>query len=317
MRNDPIHNLTETTDDHHRRLDSLETALSTRSDTADKIRKRLHDLEDKVGRHSVQSVLDKVTKVETNLGKADKRLDRQSAKIEHLRLEVTALDRKVRLSGGLPRADFHTWQPDITPEMVQLIRARLAAAPVSEAKVQQLLTKLEQAQDAVTRWDRSREAAILAVKALSELPPAAERAWRKEKQTWFAFRAGGPRPVEEEVRARRQYDEAVHARRAETMALDQSTKADEAACATIRERIEDAVARDLVLPQWFDIALGLFAPGKPERIKPWLDAATRLVRYRLLADVRDPLDPYGDRPHDETLAAEYDRVVRRCSDVRR
>lgn len=317
MRNDPIHNLTETTDDHHRRLDSLETALSDRSDTADEIRRRLRDLEDKVGRHSVQSVLDKVNKVETNLGKADKRLDRQAAEISNLRLDVTALDRKVRLSGGLPRADFHTWQPDITPEMVQLIRARLAAAPESEAKVQQLQTKLEQAQDDVTRWDRSRDAAILAVKALSELPPAAERAWRKEKQTWFAFRASGPRPVEKVVLARRRHDEAVRARRSEKMALDQSAKADEAACATIRERIEDAVARDLVLPWWFDIALGLFSPGKPGQIKPWLEAATRLVRYRLLADVRDPLEPYGDRPSDETLAAEHDRVVQRCSDVRR
>ncbi|MCX2947039.1 hypothetical protein [Lentzea sp. NEAU-D7] len=315
--NDPIHNLTETADKHHRRLGSLETALNDRSETVEKIRKRLRALEDKVGQHSVQSVLDKVKKVETNLGKAETRLTRQSAEIANVRLDVNALNRKVRVSGGLPRADFHTWEPDITPEMVQLIHAGLAAAPVSEAKVQQLRAILEQAQEEVVRWDRSREAAISAVRALSELSSTAERAWRKEKQTWLAFRAGGPRPVGKEVSARRQYDEAVRARRSETMALDQSTKADEAACATIRERIEDAVAQDLVLPWWFDIALGLFSPGKPGQVKPWLDAATRLVRYRLLAGVRDQLEPYGDRPHDEALAAEYDRVVKGCSDVRR
>ncbi|RDI34866.1 hypothetical protein [Lentzea flaviverrucosa] len=317
MRNDPIHDLTETIDEHERRLSSIDTALSTRSKTIDEIRRRVRELEDKVGKHSVGSVLDKVKTVETNLGNANKRLDAQSAEIANLRLDVRALSRKVRSSGDLPRADFHTWQPDITPEMVQLIRARLAAAPVSPAKVQQLQTKLEQAQEQVAGWDRSREAAIMAVQAMTELPQGAERAWRKEKRTWSAFRASGSRPTGEEALARHRHDEAVRARRSETVALAQSKEADEAACATIRRRVQDAVAQDLVLPHWCDIALGLFSPGKPDRIKPWLDAATKLIRYRLLADIRDSLHAYGDRPSDETLAAEYDRVVGHCSDVRR
>lgn len=296
MKGDPLHDLKETIGEHHGKL---------------------RDLENKVGEHSVQSVVDRVGKVEENLGTTGTRLDSQSADIANLRLDIIALNRKVRLSAGLSRPDFATWQPDITLEMIELIRAGLVAAPVPEAKVQQLWTKLQQAQEEVARWDRSRQAAILAVRALCELPQTAERAWRKEERTWSAFHAGSPRPAGDEVLARRLYNEAVHAQRSKKAALDLSKEADDAACATIRRRVQDAVAQDLVLPHWCDIALGLFSPAKPDRIEPWLDAATKLIRYRLLADIQDSLHAYGDRPSDETLAAEHDRVVQRCSDVRR
>lgn len=310
MKDDMFDELTAKLARQRERIEKLEVGVRDRTGNLSKIRGRLDELEAKVGKHSVGKVLE-------GLGKTDARVAQEAAKVAELGRNVDALHRKVRLSDGLPHADFDTWHPDITPDMVQSIRARLGSAPVSEAGLQKLRTKLEQAEEELARWDGSLVSALKAARALTDLPVAAERSWRNEASTWLAFRKSGKRPVENVERARQQLKDAMQAHRSAETSAAQSEAADEAARATIRERVEDALARDLVTPQWFDSALGLFPPKEPGQIEAWLLVAIRLIRYRLLAGVHERLEPFGDRPHDATLAREHDAVVELCSRQRR
>ncbi|WP_439658750.1 hypothetical protein ACSHWB_41240 [Lentzea sp. HUAS TT2] len=310
MKDDTFDELTATLARHDHRIDKLESGVRARRESLTKISDRLDKLEPKVGEHSVGKVVER-------LGKTETRVAQEAAKVAELRRNVDALHRKVRLSGGLPHADFDTWHPDIAPDMVQAIRAGLASAPVSEAGVQKLRNKLEKAEEELVRWDESLVSALKAARALTDLPVAAERLWRNEVGTWLAFRRSGKRPVENVERARLQLKDAMQAHRSAETSAAKSEAADESARATIRERVEDAIARDLVTPQWFDSALGLFPPKEPGQIEAWLLAAIRLIRYRLLADVHERLEPFGDRPRDATLAREHDAVVELCSRQRR
>lgn len=316
VKNDPYYELTTKIDHHDRRLDTVEQKQRDRSRNLNDIRDRLRKLETNVGEHSLRTVLGKIDDVGKKLGATDSRLDNESTKIAELRRNVEALQRKVRRSGGLPEADFDAWQPEISPEMIKSIRAGLASAPMSEAEVQMLRKKQERAKKELADWDESLQAAIRAARALTDLPPVSERVWRREAQTWLAFHDRGPRPVKNEERARRQRDDAVRAHESATATAAKSREADDLARATIRDRVEEAVARDLILPGWFESALGQFPPTKPDRIEPWLVVATDLIRYRLLADVRSRVHPFGERPDDARLAEEYDQVVRRCTDQR-
>ncbi|MEU0878309.1 hypothetical protein ABZ345_06890 [Lentzea sp. NPDC005914] len=313
MNNDPYLELATKADGHHRRLETIEQKLRDKSGNLSDIRERLRKLETKVGDHSISAVQAKIDTVGTNLRTTDKRLTREAAE---LRRNVEALHRKIRVSSGLPRADFDNWQQEIPPEMIKSILAGLASAPVSAADVQQLRTKQERAKKKLADWDEAQRAAIRAARMLADMPPVAERAWRKEARTWLAFRDRGPRPVKDEERARRQRDDAARAHESAEVVAARSREADNSACETIRERIEEAISRDLILPTWFENALGQFPPTRPERIEPWLVAATNLVRYRLLADFHNQVHPYGERPEDSRLTAEYDQVVRRCAELR-
>lgn len=315
MIDDAIHQLTQTTGRHLQRIDDLEKELDAKTKSLSDIGEQVRELEKKVGDHSVADVLKDVARISKELGKTDSRVDEASTRIDTLRHDLATLHRKVRLSSGLPRADFDTW-PEISPETIQLILAGLASDPVPEAEIERLRQNQEQAREERVRWDRSLEEAITAVRVMTTLPAGAERLWRREARTWSAFRSSGERPVDKEEDARRRHDEATFARRAAQVAADNSAAANEAVCTVIRERVVDALTRDLVPPQWFDSALGLFPPKEPGQITPWLKVATRLLRYRLLARVDDRLRPYGDRPPDPKLAAERDEVERLCKGQR-
>ncbi|MDX3659239.1 hypothetical protein PV646_18180 [Streptomyces sp. ID05-26A] len=312
---DPIQQLTQTTGRHLQRIDDLEKELGDKTKTLGDIREQVRKLEKKVGGHSVSDVVKTIEKVDKKAGETSSRMDEASTRIDTLRHDLVTLHRKVRLSSGLPRADFDTW-PEISSETIQLILAGLASEPVPEAEIERLRQNQEQAREERERWDQSLKAAITAVHVMTGLPAGAERLWRREARTWSAFRRSGNRPVDKEEHARRRHDEATFARQAAMVAADNSAAANEAVCAVIRERVVDALTRDLVPPQWFDSALGLFPPKEPGQISPWLRVATRLIRYRLLADVGDRLHPYGDRPPDSKLAAERDEVERLCKGQR-
>ncbi|GGM76601.1 hypothetical protein GCM10011609_10610 [Lentzea pudingi] len=316
MKNDPIHELTQTTQHNERRIGSLENTLRVKTGNLSDILKRLGKLETKVGEHSVGLMHKKIGDIDTKLGKTETRLDRESARIVKLRRDVDTLHGMVRLSSGLPQADYDTW-PEISSEMIELIRERLAAKPVSEAEIERLRRQQEKARDERLRWDRSLEEAVVAVRALTGLPAGAERLWRKQARTWLAFRGSGERPLAKEEHARREHDEATRVRQAATAAEANAAAADEEACGVIRERVVHALAQSFMPPRWFESALGLFPPKEPGHIKPWLDVATRLIRYRLLAGVTDELFPYGDRPPDSKLAGERDEVERLCDGQRR
>jgi len=317
VNNDPYYELAAKADRHHQRLGTIEEKLRDRSGNLNDIRDRLRKLETNLGEHSIRTILSRIDDAGKKLGTTNARLDKESAKVAELRRNIETLHRKVRVSSGLPRADFDTWQPEISPDLIELIREGLASAPVSEADVRRLHKEQERAKNDLARWDESLRAAVTAARVLTDLPPIAERLWRKEARTWLAFRERGPRPVKDEERARRQRDNAVRAHESATAAAAKSSEADDFTRATIRRRVEDAVAQDLILPGWFESALGQFPPTEPDRIEPWLVVATNLIRYRLLADVRSPMHPFGERPEDSRLAEEYDLVLRRCTDQRR
>ncbi|MET9224370.1 hypothetical protein [Lentzea sp. NPDC003310] len=316
MKNDPIRELTDTSNKHGERLGLIERTLSTRQENLGEITRRIRDLERKVGKHTVESALDKAKAVATDLATTNTRVAGQAETIAELRRNVHALDRRIRVSDRLPRADFDTW-PEISPDTIRLIRDGLGATPVSEAEVLQSEQRLAEQQEELAHWDASLKAAREALLALTVATTLSEKVWRGNERTWRAFRVRGLRPADKEEQARRQHDEAVDARKTAKLAASLSEEADEAARAVIHDRVKGAIALDHVTPRWFDTALGPFPPLTPERIRPWLTVAVRLVRYRLLAGYHDSVHPYGDRPADEALGAEHDRVVRACEEQRR
>ncbi|ANZ43060.1 hypothetical protein BBK82_27325 [Lentzea guizhouensis] len=84
----------------------------------------------------------------------------------------------------------------------------------------------------------------------------------------------------------------------------------------MRARIEDAVARDLLFPAWFENMLGPAAP--PGRADDWLYTATDVVLYRVLHGIDSPADALGPAPqeqgHRRTL---HERLVVECAGYRK
>jgi len=130
--------------------------------------------------------------------------------------------------------------------------------------------------------------------------------WRTKYEHWQKFVKAGPRPEAP--------DEGGHAKDAAAKSAGNEAVAE--ARAKIRERIEDAVARDLLFPAWFENILGPAAP--PGKADDWLYTATDVVLYRLLHEVTSPADALGPAPqelgHRRTL---HDRLIVECADYRK
>jgi chromosome segregation ATPase len=138
VNNDPYRELVAKADRHHQRLGSLEEKLRDRTGNLNGIRDRLRKLETNIGEHSIGAIVSKIDDVAKKFVKTSSRLDDQSATIAELRRNIETLHRKIRVSSGLPHADFDTWQQEISPEMITSIREGLASTPVPETKLRQL-----------------------------------------------------------------------------------------------------------------------------------------------------------------------------------
>ena len=159
---------------------------------------------------------------------------------------------------------------------------------------------------AIAEYDRRAHEAIDAAEALTTLPPNAESLWRKKYDNWQKFVKAGERPEAP--------DEPGHAKDAAAKSAGNEAVAE--ARATIRERVEDAVARDLLFPAWFENVLGPAAP--PGKADDWLYTATDVVLYRLLHDITSPADALGQAPQDQGHRRSlHERLIVECAEYRK
>lgn len=234
------------------------------------------------------------------LTKSNDRVAELAESVHRLERLLVALNRKVRAS-ETQKADFGDW-----PEIDHTLITRILAGQEAYARKTFTPQEAQDARKAIAKYDAKLQEAIDAAEGLTNLPPTAESLWRKKYADWQAFVKLGERP---EIP-----DENTHA--ADASAKAQGNEAVAEVRAKIRERIEDAVARDLLFPAWFENMLGPAAP--PGRADDWLYTATDVVLYRLLHDVDSPADALGSAPreqgHRRTL---HERLVVECAEYRK
>ncbi|SDH19519.1 hypothetical protein SAMN05216553_117153 [Lentzea fradiae] len=230
--------------------------------------------------------------------KTDDRVSELAESVHRLERLLIALNRKVR-AGNTGKADFDSW-PEVGDEQL----ARIAKGQEAYARRKFTPQEAKLARKAVAEYDRQALEAVEAAEALTHLPPTAESLWRKNYRQWTAIT----------TKVRPELPEG------DTQASDSAAKsAGNTAIAEVRRhiraRIEDAVARDLLFPAWFENMLGPAAP--PGRADDWLYTATDVVLYRLLHKVTSPADALGPAPredgHRKTL---FDRLTAECAEHR-
>lgn len=259
---------------------------------------RIENAETEAARQQL-SITNQLRDATERLAGTEDRVRGLAESVHRLERLFIALNRKVR-AGGAEKADFDSW-PEIGEEQI----ARIAKGQEAYARRKFTPQEAKLARKAVAEYDRQAAEAIEAAEALTHLPPNAESLWRKHYLRWTAITA----------QARPELPDG------DTRASDSAAKsAGNTAIAEvrghIRARIEDAVARDLLFPAWFENALGPAAP--PGRADDWLFTATDVVLYRLLHKVTSPADALGPAPleegHRKTL---HDRLTAECAEYRR
>lgn len=284
MNIDPLKALEDKTERLKKELKSLETRLdNTQSEAAQAQLAHSNQLKDNTRK----------------LTKTNDRLTELAESVHRLERLLVALNRKVRAS-ETQKADFDHWPEIDQPDLAKILKGQ-------EAYARRTFTPQE-AKDtrrAIAEYDRLAAEAIDAAEALTHLPPAAEALWRKHYKQWRAITdKERPQPPDDDTHAK------------DTVAKSAGNEAIKHTRHQIRTRIEDAVARDLLFPAWFENILGPAAP--PGRADDWLYTATDVVLYRLLHGVTSPADALGPAPLDEghrkTL---HDRLTSECTDYRR
>ncbi|MFS8095524.1 hypothetical protein LFM09_00120 [Lentzea alba] len=231
--------------------------------------------------------------------KTNDRVTELAESVHRLERLLVALNRKVR-AGETQKADFDTW-----PEIGKPLIARILAGQEAYARKTFTPQEAKDTRKAIAEFDRKAHEAIDAAEALTNLPPNAESLWRKKYKQW--------RTITQQERPEAPNDES-HAK--DTAAKSAGNEAVAEARELIRARIEDAVARDLLFPAWFENMLGPAAP--PGKADDWLYTATDVVLYRLLHDVTSPADALGPAPQEQGHRRNlHDRLIVECADYRK
>ncbi|MET9226589.1 hypothetical protein [Lentzea sp. NPDC003310] len=274
-------------------------------DKIERLKKEVKSLETRIDNaqteaaHHQLGTTNQVRDTTRKLTKTDDRVTELAESVHRLERLLVALNRKVRAS-ETRKADFDDW-PEITPEQVAKILKG------QEAYARRTFTQQEakDTRKAIAEYDRKAHEALEAAEALTHLPPNAEALWRKHYKQW--------QTVQHQERPQAP-DDDTHAK--DTVAKSAGNEAIKQTRGHIRARIEDAVARDLLFPAWFENLLGPAAP--PGRADDWLYTATDVVLYRLLHGVTSPADALGPAPseegHRKTL---HDRLTGECAEYRR
>lgn len=274
-------------------------------DKVERLKKDLKSLGDRVDNAQTDAAQQQLSTT-NQLRDTNRKLTRTNDRITELaesvhRLErlLVALNRKVR-AGETEKADFDTW-----PEIGKPLLARILAGQEAYARKTFTPEEAKHTRKAIAAYDRQAHEAIDAAEALTTLPPNAESLWRKKYKQWQAIT---------KIERPQAPDDDTHAK--DTAAKSAGNEAVAEARRLIRTRIEDAVARDLLFPAWFENMLGPAAP--PGKADDWLYTATDVVLYRLLHDVTSPADALGPAPqehgHRRSL---HDRLIVECADYRK
>ncbi len=260
---------------------------------------RLDDVETTAAQHQL-SATNQVRDANRKLTKTNDRVTELAESVHRLERLLVALNRKVR-AGGTQKADFDHW-----PEIGEPLIAKIVAGQEAYARKAFTPQEAQDARKAIAKYDTRLAQAVDAAEGLTNLPANAESLWRRKYASWQAFTRLGQRPQAP--------DDEAHAEDASAKA--QGNEAVAEARRQIRERIEDAVARDLLFPAWFENVLGPAAP--PGRAGDWLYTATDVVLYRVLHGVDSPADALGPAPreqgHRRTL---HERLVVECAEYRK
>jgi chromosome segregation ATPase len=231
--------------------------------------------------------------------KTNDRITELAESVHRLERLLVALNRKVR-AGETQRADFDTWQ-----EVPSSLIAKILAGQEAYGRKTFTQQEAKNTRKTITEYDKAAHQAIDAAEALTTLPPNAEALWRKKYKQWRAI-TKQERPIPP--------DENTHAK--DTAAKSAGNEAVAEVRRKIRTRIEDAVARDLLFPAWFENMLGPAAP--PGKADDWLYTATDVVLYRLLHDVTSPADALGPPPQEQGHRRSlHDRLIVECADYRK
>ncbi|MFD5825737.1 hypothetical protein [Lentzea sp. NPDC060358] len=279
-------------------LKALEDRLDRLKKDVQSLAARVDDSQTEAAQRQL-SAANQIRDTTRKLSRTDDRVSELAESVHRLERLLVAVNRKVR-AGSTERADFETW-----PEIGDQQLSRISAGQEAYARKTFTPQEAKQARKAVAEYDENAREAIDAAEALTHLPANAEALWRKNYKQWHRLTTQ-TRPELP--------DDDTHAR--DTAAKSAGNTAIAEVRQHIRTRIEDAVARDLLFPAWFENALGPAAP--PGRADDWLYTATDVVLYRLLHNVNSPADALGPAPleegHRKTL---HDRLAAECAEHRR
>jgi len=274
-------------------------------DKVERLKKDLKSLGDRVDNAQTDaaqqqlSTTNQIRDTTRKIAKTNDRVTELAESVHRLERLLVALNRKVRAS-ETQKADFDTW-----PEIEKSLLARILAGQEAYARKTCTPQEAKDTRKAIAEYDRAALAAIDAAEALTTLPPNAEALWRKKYRQWRAIK-GMARPEAP--------DENGHA--GDTAAKSAGNEAIGRARELIRARIEDAVARDLLFPAWFENMLGPAAP--PGKADDWLYTATDVVLYRLLHDVTSPASALGRAPQEQGHRRDlHDRLIVECAEYRK
>ncbi|MEV6716081.1 hypothetical protein AB0M48_29015 [Lentzea sp. NPDC051208] len=271
----------------------------------ERLKKELKSLETRIDHaqtdaaHQQLSQANQLKDTTRKLTKTNDRVTELAESVHRLERLLVALNRKVR-AGETQKADFDHW-----PEIGEAQLAKILKGQEAYARRAFTPQEAKDTRKAIAEYDRVALEAIEAAEALTHLPPTAEVLWRKNYQQW--------RSITDRERPEAP-DDDTHTK--DTVAKSAGNEAIAHVRQLIRARIEDAVARDLLFPAWFENVLGPAAP--PGKADDWLYTATDVVLYRLLHGITSPADALGPAPEEEghrkTL---HDRLTGECADYRR
>ncbi|MGW4212536.1 hypothetical protein ACWEIJ_31415 [Lentzea sp. NPDC004789] len=274
-------------------------------DKVERLKKDLRSLGERVDNAQTDaaqqqlSTTNQIRDTTRKIAKTNDRVTELAESVHRLERLLVALNRKVRAS-ETQKADFDTW-----PEIEKSLLARILAGQEAYARKTFTPQEAKDTRKAIAEYDRAALAAIDAAEALTTLPPNAESLWRKKYRQWRVI------TTKERPEAP---DDDVHA--GDTAAKSAGNEAVGQARELIRARIEDAVARDLLFPAWFENMLGPAAP--PGKADDWLYTATDVVLYRLLHDVTSPANALGPAPQEQGHRRSlHDRLIVECAEYRK
>jgi uncharacterized coiled-coil protein SlyX len=274
-------------------------------DKVERLKKDLRSLGERVDNAQTDaaqqqlSTTNQIRDTTRKIAKTNDRVTELAESVHRLERLLVALNRKVRAS-ETQKADFDTW-----PEIEKSLLARILAGQEAYARKTFTPQEAKDTRKAIAEYDRAALAAIDAAEALTTLPPNAESLWRKKYKQWHVI------TTKERPEAP---DDDGHA--GDTAAKSAGNEAVGQARALIRARIEDAVARDLLFPAWFENMLGPAAP--PGKADDWLYTATDVVLYRLLHDVTSPANALGPAPREQGHRRDlHDRLIVECAKYRK
>jgi hypothetical protein len=221
--------------------------------------------------------------------------------VKRLTARVEWLERNIRLQPGAAEAVLDA----VGPGEAELARVAEEGNAVRSTLLTPsgrdgLRAAVDAHADAVGRVRRSRGEALQACEALASSEPGGGRHTAAATQVRAAaedLRRARQEQVDRagaavDARRRLAADEEARASLAEELA--EGERAADELDDVLRSRVAEAVGTGALLPTWFTSVLGPIPPAADTR--PWMDAATALLAYRVTYRVTDPILALGPEP---------------------